>query len=200
MSQIKKWFPPAENNEFTSKHLWTVFLSDQSTNQISDQSDAQKISQVNYLKNAKTALKEVYGIGEEFFESSSFKWAASPVNQSKDDYQSKIEMLKLVGIDAENAPISFDVPLAETFRMQSDDVIMSRDDKIQLLFSAIANYQEELYDTAYLHSERFRLKFFRESVTLRGFLALLLFSAEFQMEPLAPNVIFYYTSQEAVLD
>ena len=31
-------------------------------------------------------------------------------------------------------------------------------------------------------------------------LAVLLFSAEFQMEPLAPSVIYYYTSQAAVLD
>ena len=31
-------------------------------------------------------------------------------------------------------------------------------------------------------------------------LAVLLFTAEFQMEPLAPNVIDYYTSQEVVLD
>ena len=31
-------------------------------------------------------------------------------------------------------------------------------------------------------------------------LAVLLFLAEFQMEPLGPNVIFHYTSQEAVLD
>ena len=98
-----------------------------------NQSDAQKISQINYLKNAKTALKEVYGIREEFFEISSFKWAASPTNQSEDEYRDKIEMLRMVGLNA-----------AETFRMQSDDVIMERDDKIQLLFSAIANYQGEL--------------------------------------------------------
>ena len=31
-------------------------------------------------------------------------------------------------------------------------------------------------------------------------LAVLLLSAEFQTEPLAGNVIYYYTSQEAVLD
>ena len=30
-------------------------------------------------------------------------------------------------------------------------------------------------------------------------LAVWLFSAEFQMEPLAPNVIYYYTSQEISL-
>ena len=29
---------------------------------------------------------------------------------------------------------------------------------------------------------------------------VLRFSAEFQMEPLAPSVIYYYTSQAAVLD
>ena len=145
MSQIQKWFPPAEKNEFISKHLWPVFLADQSkAMDPSGQSDAQKISQINYLKNAKAALKEVYRIREEFFEISSFKWAASPTNQSEDDYREKIEMLRLVGINAENAPIAFDMPLAETFRMQSDDVIMDRDDKIQLLFSAIANYQAEL--------------------------------------------------------
>ena len=132
MSEIQKWFPPAEKNEFTSKHLWPVFLTDQSKAQ-DHQSDAQKISQINYLKNAKTALKEVYGIREEFFEISSFKWAASPTNQSEDEYRDKIEMLRMVGLNA-----------AETFRMQSDDVIMERDDKIQLLFSAIANYQGEL--------------------------------------------------------
>ena len=107
-----------------------------------NQSDAQKISQINYLKNAKTALKEVYGIREEFFEISSFKWAASPTNQSEDDYRDKIDMLKMVGINAENAPIAFDMPLAETFRMQSDDVIMERDDKIELLFSAIAKAEK----------------------------------------------------------
>ena len=143
MSEIQKWFPPAEKNEFTSKHLWPVFLTDQSKAQ-DHQSDAQKISQINYLKNAKSALKEVYGIREEFFEISSFKWAASPTTQSEDDYRDKIDMLKMVGINAENAPIAFDMPLAETFRMQSDDVIMERDDKIELLFSAIANYQAEL--------------------------------------------------------
>ena len=145
MSQIQKWFPPAEQNEFTSKHLWPVFLTDQSkADDPWNQSDAQKISQINYLKNAKTALKEVYGIRDEFFEISSFKWAASPTSQSENEYREKIEMLKMVGIDAENAPIAFDMPLAETFRMQSDDVIMEPDDKIQLLFSAIANYQAEL--------------------------------------------------------
>ena len=95
-----------------------------------NQSDAQKISQINYLKNAKPALKEVYGIREEFFEISSFKWAAWPTNQSEDDYGDKIDILRMVGINAENAPIAFDMPLAETFRMQSDDVIMERDDKI----------------------------------------------------------------------
>ena len=31
-------------------------------------------------------------------------------------------------------------------------------------------------------------------------LAVLLFSAEFQMEPLGPNVIYNYTGQEVVLD
>ena len=31
-------------------------------------------------------------------------------------------------------------------------------------------------------------------------LAVLLFTAEFHMEPLARNVIYYYTRQEAVLD
>ena len=145
MSEIQKWFPPAAKNEFTSKHLWPVFLTDQSKAQDQiNQSDAQKISQINYLKNAKTALKEVYGIREEFFEISSFKWAASPTNQSEDDYRNKIDMLKMVGINAENAPIAFDMPLAETFRMQSDDVIMDRGDKIELLFSAIANYEAEL--------------------------------------------------------
>ena len=148
MSEIQKWFPPAEKNEFTSKHLWPVFLTDQSKAQ-DHQSDAQKISQINYLKNAKTALKEVYGIREEFFEISSFKWAASPTNQSEDDYRDKIDMLRMVGINAVNAPIAFDMPLAETFRMQSDDVIMERDDKIQLLFSAIANYQGELTQITY---------------------------------------------------
>ena len=55
----------------------------------------------------------------------------------------------MVGINAENAPIAFDMPLAETFRMQSDDVIMEPDDKIQLLFSAIANYQAELTQITY---------------------------------------------------
>ena len=30
-------------------------------------------------------------------------------------------------------------------------------------------------------------------------LAVMLFAAEFQMEPLAPNVIYYYTSEYAVL-
>ena len=151
MSAIQKWFPPAEKNEFTSKHLWPVFLTDQSEAQDAiNQSDAQKISQINYLKNAKTALKEVYGIREEFFEISSFKWAASPTNQSEDDYRDKIDMLKMIGINAENAPIAFDMPLAETFRMQSDDVIMERDDKIQLLFSAIANYQGELTQITYM--------------------------------------------------
>ena len=150
MSEVQKWFPPAEKNEFTSKHLWPVFLTDQSIAQDAiNQSDAQKISQINYLKNAKTALKEVYGIREEFFEISSFKWAASPTNQSEDDYRDKIDMLRMVGINAENAPIAFDMPLAETFRMQSDDVIMERDDKIQLLFSAIANYQGELTQITY---------------------------------------------------
>ena len=131
MSEIQKWFPPAEKNEFTSKHLWPVFLTDQSKAQdLINQSDAQKISQINYLKNAKPALKEVYGIREEFFEISSFKWAAWPTNQSEDDYGDKIDILRMVGINAENAPIAFDMPLAETFRMQSDDVIMERDDKI----------------------------------------------------------------------
>ena len=145
MSQIKKWFPPAENNDFTAKHLWPVFLSDQSkVNDLHNQSDAQKISQINYLKNAKSALEDVYGITEAFFEVASFKWAASPTNQSEDSYRSKIDMLRLVGIDAENAPISFDMPMGEAFRMQSDGFVMSRDDKIQLLFSAIANYQGEL--------------------------------------------------------
>ena len=145
MSEIQIWFPPAEKNEFTSIHLWPVFLTDQSkAKDLYNQSDAQKISQINYLKNAKTALKEVYGIREEFFEISSFKWAASPTTQSEDDYRDKIDMLKMVGINAENAPIAFDMPLAETFRMQSDDVIMDRGDKIELLFSAIANYQAEL--------------------------------------------------------
>ena len=139
MSEIQKWFPPAAKNEFTSKHLWPVFLTDQSKAQdLMNQSDAQKISQINYLKNAKTALKEVYGIREEFFEISSFKWAASPTNQSEDEYRDKIEMLRMVGLNA-----------AETFRMQSDDVIMERDDKIQLLFSAIANYQGELTQITY---------------------------------------------------
>ena len=139
MSEIQKWFPPAAKNEFTSKHLWPVFLTDQSkAKDLYNQSDAQKISQINYLKNAKTALKEVYGIREEFFEISSFKWAASPTNQSEDEYRDKIEMLRMVGLNA-----------AETFRMQSDDVIMERDDKIQLLFSAIANYQGELTQITY---------------------------------------------------
>ena len=139
MSEIQIWFPPAEKNEFTSKHLWPVFLTDQSKAQdLINQSDAQKISQINYLKNAKTALKEVYGIREEFFEISSFKWAASPTNQSEDEYRDKIEMLRMVGLNA-----------AETFRMQSDDVIMERDDKIQLLFSAIANYQGKLTQITY---------------------------------------------------
>ena len=139
MSEIQIWFPPAEKNEFTSKHLWPVFLTDQSkTQDLMNQSDAQKISQINYLKNAKSALKEVYGIREEFFEISSFKWAASPTNQSEDEYRDKIEMLRMVGLNA-----------AETFRMQSDDVIMERDDKIQLLFSAIANYQGELTQITY---------------------------------------------------
>ena len=139
MSEIQIWFPPAEKNEFTSIHLWPVFLTDQSkTQDLMNQSDAQKISQINYLKNAKTALKEVYGIREEFFEISSFKWAASPTNQSEDEYRDKIEMLRMVGLNA-----------AETFRMQSDDVIMERDDKIQLLFSAIANYQGELTQITY---------------------------------------------------
>ena len=50
----------------------------------------------------------------------------------------------------------------------------------------------------YLYSERFRLKFCRESVTWVS--TVWLFSAEFQMKPLASNVIYYYTSQEAVLD
>ena len=150
MSQIQKWFPPAEKNEFTSKHLWPVFLTDQSkAEDPRKQSDAQKISKINYLKNAKTALREVYGIRNEFFEISSFKWAASPTNQSENDYREKIETLRMVGIDAENAPIAFDMPLAETFRMQSDDVIMEPDDKIQLLFSAIANYQAELTQITY---------------------------------------------------
>ena len=49
---------------------------------------------------------------------------------------------------------------------------------------------------AYIHSQRFRLKFYRESVTLRGFLAVLLLSAEFQIEPLAFNAIYYCTSQK----
>ena len=139
MSEIQKWFPPAAKNEFTSKHLWPIFLTDQSkAKDLYNQSDAQKISQINYLKNAKTALKEVYGIREEFFEISSFKWAASPTNQSEDEYRDKIEMLRMVGLNA-----------AETFRMQSDDVIMERDDKIQLLFSAIANYQGELTQITY---------------------------------------------------
>ena len=139
MSEIQIWFPPAEKNEFTSIHLWPVFLTDQSkTQDLMNQSDAQKISQINYLKNAKSALKEVYGIREEFFEISSFKWAASPTNQSEDEYRDKIEMLRMVGLNA-----------AETFRMQSDDVIMERDDKIQLLFSAIANYQGELTQITY---------------------------------------------------
>ena len=139
MSEIQIWFPPAEKIEFTSIHLWPVFLTDQSkTQDLMNQSDAQKISQINYLKNAKTALKEVYGIREEFFEISSFKWAASPTNQSEDEYRDKIEMLRMVGLNA-----------AETFRMQSDDVIMERDDKIQLLFSAIANYQGELTQITY---------------------------------------------------
>ena len=143
MSEIQIWFPPAEKNEFTSIHLWPVFLTDQSkTQDLINQSDAQKISQINYLKNAKTALKEVYGIREEFFEISSFKWAASPTNQSEDEYRNKIEMLRMVGLNAENVPIVFDMPLAETFRMQSDDVIMERDDKIQLLFSAIAKAEK----------------------------------------------------------
>ena len=31
-------------------------------------------------------------------------------------------------------------------------------------------------------------------------LAVLIISSEFQMEPLGPNVIYYYTSQAAVLD
>ena len=44
----------------------------------------------------------------------------------------------------------------------------------------------------YLHSERFRLKFCWESVTLRV-LDVLLFSTENQMEPLVPNVISYDT-------
>ena len=42
------------------------------------------------------------------------------------------------------------------------------------------------------------MKFCWESVTLRV-LDVLLFSTEIQMEPLVPNVINYYTSQEVCL-
>ena len=145
MSEIKQLFPSAENIEFTSKHLWPVFLIDQSLAAKSNQSEASKISQINYLKSAKVALEETYEIGEEYFEGSSFKWAATPINQSEGEYKSKIELLRLVGINAENAPIAFDMPLAETFRMtsSSNNDVIKRDDVIQLLFSAIGNYQGE---------------------------------------------------------
>ena len=55
---------------------------------------------------------------------------------------------------------------------------------------------------AYLHSERFRLKFCRNIVINTTHntwvLAVLLFSAEFQMEPQPPNAIYYCTGWKAV--
>ena len=50
---------------------------------------------------------------------------------------------------------------------------------------------------AYVHSERFRLKFCRNSAKLRGFDC---FAFLGRISNGIPYVIYYYTSQKAVLD
>ena len=53
---------------------------------------------------------------------------------------------------------------------------------------------------AYLHSERNPIEILPEKRHITWVLAVVLLSAEFQMEPLVTNVTFYYTSQDAELD
>ena len=65
--------------------------------------------------------------------------------------------------------------------------------------TAAPSVEADIQVKTYLHSERLRLKFCPKSVTLHGF-GRVAHHGWIQMEPLAPNVIYYYTSQEAVLD